>query len=301
MPTYSQEFPFGAPTVDGNSYTVDLMLNEPTRINRYLSDTMLVGYFAERIFPNGGGVSGGAVVYRQLTKNDLLPTRRSQIVAPGAEFPEVTFDRAEPKTAQVEKRGGKFKVTDEARDRNDLGELRAETFKLANDIQDQLHTQAIAELEASITAIGSDATLSANSWADATELTLSTENRAAMPSADFAALRRRARTIGLGTRYDLLVVNPQEAEAFEIIYGDRAPAVLRANGIEEMIVSNLVTAGSGYAVQEGGVGEVRYESPLNTITYREEGVESTWVKASVRHVFVVTDPYRVVKLTGLAA
>jgi hypothetical protein len=36
MPTF--EYPLSAPTVSGNNITVDLMLNQPTRITRYLSD-----------------------------------------------------------------------------------------------------------------------------------------------------------------------------------------------------------------------------------------------------------------------
>jgi hypothetical protein len=42
-----------------------------------------------------------------------------QNVEPGAEFPLVTFDRPTPLVKQVEKFGGKFFVTDEAKDRND--------------------------------------------------------------------------------------------------------------------------------------------------------------------------------------
>jgi hypothetical protein len=47
----------------------------------------------------------------------------------------VTFDRPAPLTAQVEKLGGKFRVTDEARDRNDLSAIQSEGVKLGNDIQ----------------------------------------------------------------------------------------------------------------------------------------------------------------------
>lgn len=126
MTVYPQQYPFGAPTVSGNNITVDLMLKEPTRINQYLSDLVLKKFFADRIFNNGGGVSGGALVYTQLTKNDLFATTGVQKVAPGAEFPTVSFDRPEPKVAVVEKWGGKFDVTDEARDRNDLSLIQSE-------------------------------------------------------------------------------------------------------------------------------------------------------------------------------
>ena len=296
---YSQEYPLGSASVSGNNLTVDLMLKEPTRINAYLSDIALKGYFAERIFANGGGVSGGSLVYTQLVANDLFPARGGQKVAPGAEFPEVTFDRPEPKTAQVEKFGGKFRVTDEAKDRNDLSQIQSEGIKLGNDVQRWLHARALAELEAGITAVGSDVQITGKSWADATALTISTENKAALPAADLAEIRKRGLVNELGSDYNLLVLNPQEFANLSIIYGS-AEAWLQSQGFS-VAVSNVVTAGTAYAVQEGTVGQVRYEQPLKTVTYRDDSTESTIVQASIRPVFAVTNPYNALKLTGLAA
>jgi len=297
---YSQEYPLGSPSVSGSNLTVDMMLAQPTRINSYLSDLALKKYFAERIFTNGGGVSGGALVYTQLTTNDLFPTRAAQEVAPGAEFPEVTFDRPTPLTAQVKKLGGKFRVTDEARERNDLSAIQSESVKLANDIVRQLHARALAELEAAIAGVsGTATTLAGVSWADAVGLTISTSNKGGLPVADFGKAQLKADTFEFGTSYDLWIVNPQEMANFNTVY-ENASAVLAANGIT-MISSNQVTAGTAYAVAEGGVGQVRYEQPLQTTSTREELTESTWVKTSIRHVFAVTNPYNVLKFTGLAA
>ncbi|WP_241365479.1 hypothetical protein, partial [Klebsiella pneumoniae] len=72
---YSQEFPLGSPTVSGNSITVDLMLKEPTRINAYLSNIAQQVHFPERVFQNGGGFAGCALVKKKLTSYPLLPTR----------------------------------------------------------------------------------------------------------------------------------------------------------------------------------------------------------------------------------
>lgn len=296
---YSQEYPLGSASVSGNNLTVDLMLKEPTRINAYLSDIALKGYFAERIFANGGGVSGGSLVYTQLTSNDLFPNRGGQKVAPGAEFPEVTFDRPEPKTAQVEKFGGKFRVTDEAKDRNDLSQIQSEGIKLGNDVQRWLHARALVELEASIAAVGSPLQITGTSWADATALTISTENKAALPAADLAEIRKRGLVNELGSDYNLLVINPQEFANLSIIYGN-AEAWLQAQGFS-VAVSNAVDAGTAYAVQEGTVGQVRYEQPLKTVTYRDDSTESTIVQTSIRPVFCVTNPYNALKISGLAA
>lgn len=299
---YSQEYPFGAPSVSGNNITVDLMLKEPTRINAYLSDLALRRYFADRIFPNSGGVSGGALVYHQLTRNDLFPTRRAQKVAPGAEFPEVTFDRPEPKTAQVEKRGGKFRVTDEARDRNDLSSIQTEGMKLANDIVDQLHAQALAELEASITEIGSDVQLDASdfSWAEAADLTLLNQAPSLQPAKVFVELQKMAQVFELGGEFNLLILNPQEEANLKLVYGPQWASFLQSYRFS-VETTNRVTAGTAYAVQEGMVGQSRYEQPLQTVSYREDATESTWVQSSVRNVYAVTNPYNAVKITGLDA
>jgi hypothetical protein len=278
-----------------------MMLAQPTRINAYLSDLALKKYFAERIFTHGGGVSGGALVYTQLTTNDLFPTRAAQEVAAGAEFPEVTFDRPTPLTAQVKKLGGKFRVTDEARDRNDLSAIQSESVKLANDIVRQMHARALAELEAAVAGVsGTATTFAGKAWSAAKGLTISSQNQGALPAADFAAAQLKADTFEFGTSYDLWIVNQAQMADFQIVYGDSWRSVLSSWGIE-MISSNQVTAGIAYAVAEGGVGQVRYEQPLQTTSTREELTESTWVKTSIRSVFAVTNPYNILKVTGLGA
>lgn len=300
MTVYPQQYPFGAPQVNGNQITVDLMLKEPTRINHYLSDLLLKKFFADRIFNNGGGVSGGALVYTPLTKNDLFATSGVQKVAPGAEFPTVSFDRPEPKVAVVEKWGGKFDVTDEARDRNDLSMIQSEGVKLANTIQKQIHTEAIGQLEASIASTGADVQITGVSWADAAAATMTTISNAAMPAADFAAAQLKAETFELGAEFNLWIVNPQEMLNFQTAYGDKWRAALSAWGVD-MISSNIVPAGSAYVVAERQVGEMRFEKGLSTETYRAPEREATWVQSSVRPVFAVTQPYSVLKVTGLAA
>lgn len=297
---YSPEYPLGTPSVSGNNITVDLMLKEPTRINRYISDIALQKFYADRIFAAAGGVSGGALLYTQLTANDLYPTRDVQEVEPGAEFPEVTFDRPEPRVATVKKIGGKFRITDEARDRNDLTVIQNEGAKIGNTVQRNIHTRAIAALEASITEIGAPVQVTGVSWADAAGLTLTTTANNIQPAADFAKAALKAETFELGGEFNLWIVNPQEMTNFQTTYGDRWRDVLSNNEVE-MISSNRVPAGTAYAVQERMVGELRFEQALKTVTWRDDSTESEWVQTSVRPLFAVTNPYAVLKFTGLAA
>src|SRR5499427_4055794 len=112
--------PLGPPTVSATTITVDIALNSPTRVTRTIMDLTLQRFFADRVFTNQGGVTGGAVIYDVALTNDIYLERDIARVAPGQEFPIVTSLRRAPQVAAVEKWGGKFFTTDEARDRNDV-------------------------------------------------------------------------------------------------------------------------------------------------------------------------------------
>jgi hypothetical protein len=294
-------YPLSGPTVVGNDITVDLMLNEPTRITRYLSDLTLQGFFADRIFPNAGGVSGGAVLYNQLTENDLYPTRDVDFVEPGAEFPIVDFARPTPRTAQVEKFGGKFFVTDEAVRRNDSSLLRQGVQKLANAIQRKIHERALTVLNDEWTALGVNAqVIAGSSWQTATTTTNTNATPAAAAAATFQLVQLVADRRELAVTFDTYIVNPKDAMHFKMAYGNQWQSVLNDNGISSFIVTNRQPEGWAWALESGTVGEMRLEVPLSTRTWEDsDGREVTWVQSGVRPVFYVTNPYSIAKVTGL--
>ncbi|QFG08863.1 hypothetical protein PBI_MALAGASYROSE_13 [Mycobacterium phage MalagasyRose] len=297
-------YPLAAPTVNGNEITVDRMLDEPTRINRYLADESLLGYFAHRIFPTVGSVSGGAVLYTQLLANDIFPDPDRpdvQNIEPGGEYPVVAFTRPEPRTKQVEKFGGKFEVTDEAKRRNDSTQLRQGTQKLAATINRQIHTRALAELNAEFTALGANAqTVTSVGWGSVVTSGTSQASAQEWPAADFAKVQLVADQAELGVHFNVWIVNPVDATNFRLIYGKNWREVLQENNTE-FVVTNRQPPGSAWVIEDGRVGETRLEEPLNTISYREEGNDKTWVKSSVLPVNYVTNPYSVLKITGLGA
>jgi hypothetical protein len=299
MPTF--EYPLGAPSVSGNTITVDMMLQQPTRITTYLSDLALRGFWADRIFTPGGGVEGGAILYTQLTSNDLFVSadRDVQNVEPGAEFPLVTFDRPVPLTKQVEKFGGKFFVTDEAKDRNDPLMLQQGSMRLANTINRRIHTNAVNEIDAQITALGGSAqTATGNDWSAVVTGGSSQSNATAWPAADFAKVQLLADQKELGVQFDTWILNPVNANEFKITYGSEWRSVLDDAGIN-FIVTNRVTAGTAYVFESGQVGQMRVEKALSTETWREQNTQRTWVQSDIRPVFIITNPYGIAKVTGL--
>lgn len=300
MPTQNAAaYPLAGPTVSGSTITVETMLNQPTRITRYLSDIGLRNYISPLIFSTPGGVSGGAVIYDQLTLNDLFPTRDVQEVAPGAEFPLTASENSEPKVAPVEKHGGKFFVLDEARDRNDQGVIQREGRKLINAMIRRQDGRGIAIVDQALAAFPSQVVVGSN-WNSVVTGGSGQTNAALWPASDIARVQALADTQELGVEIDTLILNPAQALQLRIVYGDDLSALLESYGIDNLRASNRVAAGTAYALASGQPGEQRYEKALSTETWREPETQRTWVQTDARFVSYITDPFSIFKLTGLA-
>jgi len=290
--------PLGPPTVSTTTITVDMALQQPTRVTRSLMDLTLQRFFADRVFTSAGGVTGGAVVYDELQANELSLPRDIQRVEPGAEFPLVTSERRVPKVATVEKWGGKFYTTDEARDRNNVAEYTRHVRQLANTIVRKLNQRAVEVLEAAITS--GSRTVTGRNWSTVVTAGSSASAANLWPARDFALAQFQAETEELGIVYDLWIMNPQEYMNLATVYGQGLADILRSAGID-IFVTNRVAAGTAYAIAQGQVGEMRVEQPLATETWRDgRGTQKTWTQSSVRPLWFVDNKFAVLKFTGLA-
>jgi hypothetical protein len=277
MPADSVTFPLSGPSISGTTYTVDFLLENPTRVTQAVARLALQRFYVDRIFAPAGPITGGAVIYDQVTSNDLYANRDVQRIEPGREFPVVTFDRGAPLTAQVEKFGGKFPVTDEARRRNQTGRINRALVRLANTIVRKVQQRALAELQAAITA--NTRTASGVSWTTAMSSNPSTLAFGSSPSRDFARIQRLTMEAELGYDYNLAIMNPAQWEVLTTIYK---------------------AAGSVYFLAERQVGELGYEVPMGTETWRDpDGRQQDWYQTSVLPIVFVTDPFAIVELTGV--
>jgi len=290
-------YPLGPPTVSTTQITVDLALNQPTRITRTVMDLSLQRFFADRVFTSAGGVTGGAVVYDVVVANDLYTNRDIGRVSPGAEFPLVTSLRRAPQVAQVEKWGGKFFITVEARDRNDVAVFTRQVRQLANTIVRKINQRAIGILDAAVTANNRLAV--GNNWQSVVTSGASASNATLWPARDFARLAMIADQEELGIVYDLIIMNPQEFFQLATIYGNALNQLIDSLGLD-IFVTNRCPAGSIYAVAEGQAGQMRIEQPLQTETWYEEETQRFWTQSSVRPVMFIDNPHAVMKITGLA-
>ena len=296
----SPTYPALVPTVSGRTVTIDFLLEDPKRVTAQLSNLLLQRFIIDRIFAPAGDITGGAVIYDQVTSNQLYAARDVQRVEPGQEFPQITFEGITPLTAQVEKFGGKFDVTDESRRRNRSGPVVRALTQLANTISRKIQQRALVELAAAVTTHSRTAV--GTSWLDAAALVEASRSPTLLPIADLTKVEELNETTELGYSYDTAIMHPSDWRYFRMAAGGTdsdARALLGDSGITNVWRSNRKTAGSIYWLAARQVGELGYEVPLNTETWRDkDGKQKDWYQTSILPVVYVTDPFAILETTG---
>ncbi len=297
------QFPYGVPSVGGvppTQITLDFLLQDPGRVTRAIANIALQRFYVDKIFAPSGPITGGAVIYEQATQNELYANRDVGKVEPGESFPVVGFDRLGLKTAQVEKFGGKFPVTDEARRRNQLGRVNRAILQLSNTITRKTQQRCLTELQAAITANGRTAI--GTSWSGAAGTANINRVPTVGPLADLTTVEQSNAVQELGYVYDYAIMNPVQWRFFRLAAGgqaDDARAMLADSGITDVWVTNRKLAGTVYWLAQRQVGELGYEVPLATETWRDpEGKQQDWYQSSVLPIMYVTDPFAILETTG---
>lgn len=199
--------------------------------------------------------------------------------------------------AEVEKWGGKFFVTIEARDRNDVAVFTRNVRQLANTIVRKINQKAVAVLEAAVQA-APNRVVTGVSWGSVVTAGSTASNSTLWPGYDFAKAQQQAEVEELGIVYDLWIINPQEYLSLARIYGPGLNDLLNSLGLS-IFVTNRVTAGTAYVVQSGQSGQLRVEQPLATEQWYEEGTQRFWTQSSVRPLMFVDNRFGILKFQGL--
>jgi hypothetical protein len=296
MPADVIQYPYDLPAgVTDFNYLV----SDPRRITRAIARLALQRFYVNLIFSSAGPVLGAAV-YEQATENDLYPERDVERVEPGDEGPIITFASGAARTAQVEKFMGKFPVTDEARRRNQGGRVLRAIAQIANVIQRKTQQRALAELDAAIVEHGRSAI--GTSWSDAAGTVAASQLPTIGPLADVTAVELANEQLELGYTYDLGIFNPIDWRNFRMAAGGTnadARAVLADSGINTVWVTNRQTSGKVKWLAAGQVGEMGYEVPLTTETWRDaDGKQQDWFQSYVLPIVYVTDPFAILETTG---
>jgi len=306
LATATTTYPLDPATVtNGTQITADILVNDPTRINRYLTDYFTINrerFLLDLIFDNQGGMSGGAVIYEAQTLNAFYATRDVQEVAPGSAFPLVTFQRQQVGMASPRKWGGQFEYTYEARDRNNLRDLNRKTVQLANTIIRKINLVAIQALNDAITSLSGAANFTGNNWTTAIPRGATPTAPPLTPIADISEVFVINDQRELGIVYDTLILHPLDMQSLRLYYGSDAEvrAALADYGIDTIFITIQVPAGTVYAVAgRGQVGAYNVEQPLQTVAPEDQLLEKYTVKSSVRPAIYVDNPYAVIKITGV--
>lgn len=299
MPQDTITYPHDVATIQDGRISIDWLLADPRRVTRVIANIALQKFYVNFIFTPAGSITGGSQVYEQATANDLYASRDVERVNPGDEFPIVTFERGEALTAQVEKFGGKFPVTDEARRRNQSGRVVRAIAQLANTIVRKTQQRALAELTAAITAKARTAV--GTSWRAASTSATGVAPSAG-PIADVTAIEEQNEILELGYTYNMAIMSPTEWRNLRLAAGGTSQAareILSESGISTVWVTNRKAAGTVYWLAAGQVGELGYEVPLSTESWRDkDGKQQDWFQSYVLPIMYVTDPFAILETTG---
>lgn len=298
-------YPLGPPTISGTTITVDDALNQPQRITRDIADLTMQRFYMDRIFTPGGGVTGGATLFERpnALATDLYSDRDVKEVAPGEEFPILSFVRGVPMIARPRKIGGKWFITREARKRNDTVLLTRYMRQTANTIRRRIENMGLAELAAVITAESRFRT--GTSWSAFAGTAVQSRTGTTGPVADLIAARYAVDLEERGHDLTGAILHPNQALSLQQAYPGIAIGTLLAEaGITEYFVTPRQTAGTVTLYEPGGVGVWQNEFPLAEET-EDEGVASggrqrTWYQWSISPLFAVVDQFGVMEVRGTA-
>lgn len=299
MPTTVTLFPPAPPAISGQNLTLSIFLNNPARVQKTLQDLSSQRFIADRIFTAGPSASAGAVVYDQLTSQNLFTARDVQEIAPGSEFPIVNGAEPNPLVAQVKKWGGRARFTYEQVRRNQLDVLRREMIRLRNTIVRKVDTVAIATLDAApITSqsASGDWTTAATDIISDIETAKSNMDALDMGYEAQWVLLNPAQALDIRKDADIRAAFPRENLAANLL--NKGAADLAGILGLEWYVTNRVAAGSVY-VGGGDPGFISDEIPgPYSRVINDEKTESWEVMAARVPTMGVTDPKAVTKITG---
>lgn len=288
------------PELNGRVLSVDAALRTPSiiqaQIARLADEVLLLPKFLRQL---GTPLTTGGLLYHAVQASDFYASD-VEMRTPGAEYRVVEGVDPTPQLAVVEDWGGKFFIDDTAITRNTVNYLDQQTTQLANTIARKLDTRLMAKVEAA----GIATLTPASGWSDLTfvgpltDLTPSADR----PTAHFAEAQEMADLEELGVTHDLLVVHPEQARQLKTAFAENLDDMLASAGFENGMFANpRVPIGTAYAVQQGMVGTIGWESAgLVTEVIDDRHKRGKWVQAYAVPAMAIDRPYAAKKINGLS-
>jgi hypothetical protein len=299
MPTSGLLYPGAAPQVSGNQITVERFVKNPSQVQRVLSDLTKERFVADFIFSRGDA-QGGAVVYDQISENDLYADREPTEIAPGDEFPLVGDIQGDQLVAATTKRGSAFELTYEAVRRDQRDVLNRGLIKLRNSSVKKHDEVAMAALDGAPTRTAA----AGAAWSGATGDQVLADIFGAVYSVEEADLGytidtviiNPAQVLNLLKKATIRDMLPRENPAINPVLSGR---LANLAGIQNWIVTNRVASNKVFLLTSKIAGSIRDEVPFYSRTVDEPQRERYLIMAGRVSVPIITDPLAVFKLTGV--
>jgi len=307
LPTY----PGGGPQV-----TVDSAIQNPNIIARALTDLAYQRFVADRVLMRGTSdqVRGGAAVFQRA--ESLFPDRGAEEVGVRSEWPRSGWTVPDLFAAAVKKYGLEVPISDESVRRNAMDVMARAQRKLANAVVkfvDQV-AMTLIETDPAVQTLTAGAT-----WSTGTSII-----------ADLASARNKIQNIDLGYVADTLIINPAQELSMltnttlqSILPRESTPrnATLTGSpvpilGLQQILVTNQITAGTGIVLNSGVVGTIAEEAPdpregyvgynpganqpnIMVKRYREEDRDEWILRAARFPAMWISEPQAAVVISGM--
>ena len=294
-------FPPSPPTVAAPLISIEAWLLQPARVIRTLTDLTSQRFIADRIFSQGPAAVGGAVIYDQVTGQDLYPlTRDVQEIEPGSEFPNVDAGDLYPLVARTSKWGGQAMITYEERDRDRRDQVGRKLTKLRNALVRKVDAVAIAALYAA--PINTSA--ASGLWGtNATDIFSDVVTAKVLVQRQDMGYESTRGLISYNTAASMLKNTTLRSSLPRENVGSPNPVLVGrlagVAGIDEWYATNRMPDTDAILLSGQQAGSISDERPLYTRVVDDPKRETVWVMAGRLTVPYVTDPKSVVRITGV--
>lgn len=296
-------FPLSPARVEDGAITVDMFVQEPTRLSNYVAQLTAANLVSQFLFTSTAA-KGGAIMYDRLVKNRSDAAQLPGVIAPGAEFPLIGTGEGVPVVDPVVKTGGKFEVTREAQKRNDPVLLQRGAQRVANTMVKDIDARAFSVISATLEGVDGSLSYQSKGWKAAGNVAAAQKTAVTGEGQiidDIEEAKLLVEETGLGYTADTLVLRPRTAKALRTALGlNNWKQTLDTLGVELLVTQSKALAdGDGLLMQRGAVGVMGVEDPISTDNEYIKATQKTVFYTWATMAFGVTDPFSVVKLTNL--